>query len=353
METTTQQSAIPKGGEALATQPPAVSIILPTYNRAAFLPEALDAIRQQQWTDWELIVVDDGSTDDTADVVHKLTAHWPQPVQYIYQENQGAYGARNTGLDLARGRYIAFYDSDDLWLPHHLRECVEALEAHPEVDWVYGACRMVDHDSGRELAASTFYVDGRPRPFLKLRTRSAGKLRIIDDRRVIRCMIQHGLYCGLQDSVIRRRLFEGYRFDAKTRNEAEDQLIVIEALARGHRLAYLDQVHVVYRVHEGNSSATGRCADLRRAERIHRTLIAGFEQLAARNLLRGADRRALARRIADEYFWHLGYSLLWMHGRRDEALCCFRRAIAWWPWDWRYWKTLARAYMTPSRESAA
>lgn len=321
----------------------AVSIILPTYNRAAFLPEALAAIRGQAWSDWELIVVDDGSTDATAEVVRQQTAGWPQPVRYVYQENQGAYGARNTGLDLAQGRYIAFYDSDDVWLPHHLRECVEALEAHPEVDWVYGACRIVDHDSGRVLAENTFYVDGRPRPFLTLRCRQAGRLRIIDDSSAIECMIRHGLYCGLQDSVIRRRLFEGYRFEARSRNEAEDQLIVIEALARGHRFAYLDQVHVLYRVHGGNSSATGRSEDVHKAERIHRTLIEGFERLAARGLLRGSARRALARRIADEYFWHLGYSTLWMHNRRSEALACFRRGMAWYPWDWRYWKTFAGA----------
>lgn len=322
----------------------AVSIILPTYNRAAFLPEALAAIRAQVWSDWELIVVDDGSTDATAEVVRQHTAGWPQPVRYVYQENQGAYGARNTGLDLARGRYIAFYDSDDLWLPHHLRDCVEALEANPEVDWVYGACRMVDQASGQVLAKSTFYVEGRPRPFLQLRCRQVGRLRILDDPRVIECMIRHGLYCGLQDSVIRRRLFEGYRFEAHSRNEGEDQLIVIEALARGHRLAYLDQVHVEYRVHGGNSSVTGRAKDVEKAQRVHRALVEGFERLAARGLLTGADRRALRRRIADEYFWNLGYATLWMHQRRREALACFRRGLAWYPWDWRYWKTLVSAY---------
>src|SRR5262245_53377862 len=104
-------------------QMPAVSIILPTFNRARFLPEACAAIRGQRWADWELIVVDDGSTDDTERVVREQTAGWQQPVKYVRQKNQGAYGARNTGLDHARGKYIAFYDSDDLWLPHHLADC--------------------------------------------------------------------------------------------------------------------------------------------------------------------------------------------------------------------------------------
>src|SRR5437762_11880112 len=100
-------------------RPPAVSIILPTYNRSKFLPQALASIRGQTFADWELIVVDDGSSDDTGELVRALTADVRQSVRYGYQQNQGAYAARNTGLDLARGRYVAFFDSDDVWLPHH------------------------------------------------------------------------------------------------------------------------------------------------------------------------------------------------------------------------------------------
>jgi glycosyltransferase involved in cell wall biosynthesis len=86
---------------------PSVSIILPTYNRAKFLPAALAAMRAQLWTDWELIVIDDGSSDNTRELVAELTRGWEQPVRYVYQENQGAYGARNRGLDMARGEFMA------------------------------------------------------------------------------------------------------------------------------------------------------------------------------------------------------------------------------------------------------
>jgi glycosyltransferase involved in cell wall biosynthesis len=317
----------------------AVSVLLPTYNRARFLPEALAAIRGQRWTDFELIVIDDGSTDGTRAVIEEQTRGWPQRVRYVYQENQGAYGARNTALDHAAGRYIAFYDSDDLWLPHHLSDCVTALEANADVDWVYGACQIVEVGTGRELAASTFYVDGRPRPFLSLAGPVRGRLRVIDDPRAVECMIEHGLYCGLQCSVIRRRLFDAYRFDASRRNEAEDQLVVIEALLRGFRLAYLDQVHVVYRVHEENSSAAGSGGSVEKRRRLYETMIACLEELAASGRLQRRQRQALARRLAREWFWTLGYATLWMHGQRREAMACFRRGLAWYPWDWRYWKT--------------
>ncbi len=325
------------------THRPSVSIILPTYNRESFLPDALASIRAQTFTDWELIVVDDGSTDDTREMVPTQTAGWPQRVRYLYQENQGAYGARNTGLDHARGRYIAFFDSDDQWLPHHLKNCAEALDANPDVDWVYGACRIVDHATGEVVEPSTFYVNGRPRPFMMLKARAAGRLKIIDDDGALRCMFLQGTYSGLQNSLLRREFFDGYRFEAATRNEAEDQLAVVRALAERYRLGYLDDVHVVYRIHGANSSASAVNGELDQRVRVIRGEAEGYERLAGKLPLGRIDQRALRRRLQHDFFWKLGYSLFWQHGRRDEALRSFRRGLAWWPWDWRCWKTYALA----------
>ena len=162
-------------------RPPAVSILLPTYNRAGFLPQAFEAIRGQRFTDWELVIIDDGSNDDTAEVVRKGTADWIQPVRYVRQENQGVAGARNAALDLAGGDFVAFFDSDDVWLPHHLSDCVAALQANPEVDWVYGASRVVDFASGRVINDNSFYLDGAPRPFLGLRHTVKDRLHLITD----------------------------------------------------------------------------------------------------------------------------------------------------------------------------
>lgn len=321
-----------------------VSIILPTYNRALFLSDALAAIQAQQWTDWELIVVDDGSTDNTREVIQELTAGWLQSVRYIHQDNQGAYGARNTGLDHATGKYVAFYDSDDVWLPHHLSDCVEALEANTDVDWVFGACRILSLPERTEVAASTFYPDGKPRPFLNLKNRVSGKLHIIEDEHAAVCQIEHGLYCGLQNSVIRRELFADYRFDAELRNEAEDQVIVIWALAKGHRFGYLDRVHVDYCVHDANSSLAGAAKSVDKQIRLQKAIISGFERLRAQQVLSVSANRALQVRLSQEHFWNYGYSLLWKSGYRQEAISAFRKAISLWPWQWRYWKTLLICY---------
>ena len=319
---------------------PAVSIILPTYNRVRFLTAAFESIRTQSFSDWELIVVDDGSKDNTRELVDAFAGAVAQPVHYIYQENQGAYGARNTGVERARGRYVAFFDSDDCWLPHHLQNCVTALDANPDVDWVYGAGRTIDHGTGKELTANNFYVAGQPQPFLQLQARRSGALRIFEDSAAaIECQIRHGLYCGLQKSVLRRCLFQTLRFATSYRNEAEDQLFVIRTLAAGHRVGYLDNIHLIYYVHNENSSGSSLSMALDKQLRLFEAMAQGYEDLPAQVPLTATQARALKHRLSQEYFWKLGYAVLWRNGRRQEALRMFRHGLRLWPFDLRYWKT--------------
>jgi glycosyltransferase involved in cell wall biosynthesis len=320
---------------------PVVSIVLPTYNRAKFLPQAFASICSQTLRDWELIVVDDGSTDGSARLIQSLAGPVAQPVRYVGQENRGAYAARNRGLDLARGEAVAFFDSDDVWLPHHLKDCVAALEADPDVDWVYGATRRVEYESGRTLTPHSFYVAGKPRPFLGLKAKPlrAGPARVIDDPRAVACAIEHGIYCGLQNSVARRRLFEGLRFQTRFRNESEDQVFVIRALAAGVRFAYIENIHLIYSVHSANSSASATDLQSRKYAALLQELIRGYEELREVSKLTPAERRALSRRLSREYFWCLGYSVHLRQGRVSEGMEMMRQGIALWPWDARFWKT--------------
>jgi glycosyltransferase involved in cell wall biosynthesis len=318
---------------------PRVSILLPTYNRARFLPAALGAIAAQTFQDWELVVVDDGSTDGSEAIVRQFASAAGQPVEYVYQPNAGAYAARNTALARASGAAFAFYDSDDVWLPHHLSHCVRALDDVPAADWVYAACRVVDFATGRVMDPNTFEVNGSPRPFRQLRAVPHGNVHLIDDDCAVVGALSDGLYCGLQNSVIRRRVFDDMRFQAAFRNEAEDQLFVVRALKRGYCLAYIDDVHVQYHVHDANSSAAAAEQAIDRQLAVYGPLVRGFEELRGEFVWTRAEARALARRLARDQFWHIGYAILWQGGRRAAALEAFRAGLRAWPWSPGCWKT--------------
>ncbi len=114
----------------MVLKPPAVSVVIPTYNRCAFLREAVGSVLGQMFEDFELIVVDDGSTDATRDAV--ISFDDPR-VRYLFQANQGVAAARNWGAASSRGGLIAFLDSDDVWLPDKLRVQVSHFDKHPGV----------------------------------------------------------------------------------------------------------------------------------------------------------------------------------------------------------------------------
>jgi glycosyltransferase involved in cell wall biosynthesis len=107
---------------------PLVSVIIPTYNRGWIVQEAIDSVLNQDFTDYELIVVDDGSDDDTA----MILAGYGESISVLHQPNKGVSAARNHGIAAASGQLIAFLDSDDLWLPRKLSTQVKFFKDHPD-----------------------------------------------------------------------------------------------------------------------------------------------------------------------------------------------------------------------------
>jgi glycosyltransferase involved in cell wall biosynthesis len=120
---------------------------MPAFNAAATVGDAVASVLAQSRPDLELLVVDDGSTDDTRDVVERLARD--TRVRLLPQENQGAAAARNAGVERARGRFIGFIDSDDLWLPRYLEEMGAALERRPEAGLAYTDAWALDATAGR------------------------------------------------------------------------------------------------------------------------------------------------------------------------------------------------------------
>jgi len=106
-----------------------VSVVIPTYNRAPYVTMAIESALAQSYQDYEIIVVDDGSTDGTRDVLEP----YRDRIRYMYQDNKGVSAARNTGIQESRGEWIAFLDSDDEWLPNKLEIQIGYVKSYPEI----------------------------------------------------------------------------------------------------------------------------------------------------------------------------------------------------------------------------
>ncbi|MCE1274277.1 MAG: glycosyltransferase family 2 protein [Chlorobiales bacterium] len=125
------------------TGAPKVSVILATFNRAGLLDRAIDSVLAQTLNDWELIVVDDGSIDETFTIVDRHL-HRHANIRYMKHSNRRPALSRNVGIQASFGSYITFIDSDDLYLPEHLASRVELMESEPEIDLLSGGFACPD-----------------------------------------------------------------------------------------------------------------------------------------------------------------------------------------------------------------
>jgi len=129
----------------LGREAPLVSTVIPVYNRALLLLDSVDSVIAQTYRPIEIILVDDGSTDDTPDVLADLVHRWPGLLKVVRQANAGPGPARQRGLDLARGDFVQFLDSDDLLLPEKFSNQVAALLASPKAQICYGRSYEEDY----------------------------------------------------------------------------------------------------------------------------------------------------------------------------------------------------------------
>lgn len=127
---------------------PKVSIITPAYNAGLFIAETIASVQAQTMSDWEMLITDDGSTDDTASLVSALAASDPR-IRLFRQSNGRQGKARNLGLEQAKAPWIAFLDADDLWHPDKLRRQLEVLDLNPEAGLVFTAGHSFDSDTGQ------------------------------------------------------------------------------------------------------------------------------------------------------------------------------------------------------------
>jgi glycosyltransferase involved in cell wall biosynthesis len=194
----------------LISTSPRVSVVMPTYNKAQWLQQSIDSVIAQTLTDWELIIVDDGSTDETADILARYDD--PRITIVTLPKNVGRARARNLALEIARGRYIAICDSDDVSAPTRFEEHAAFLDANPQIGIVSSHLRLL---AANRTALVVFPIDHES----IARRFARGKMGIAHGASMIRadCFKQLGGYCedlrAAEDFELFRRFLTRYRFE--------------------------------------------------------------------------------------------------------------------------------------------
>jgi glycosyltransferase involved in cell wall biosynthesis len=285
---------------------PSVSIIIATYNRAQFLVETIRSILNQQFQNFELIVVDDGSTDET----ERLLAGYRSQLRYLYQENRGPSAARNLGVCCANADWISIQDSDDLCAPNHLHTLYGYVKDHPE-------CAMVfangDYLGGREHNRDTII----PRTKSQQLAKRGVKLEDFFEKSILR----------LQAALISKKAYDAI-------GGHDESLRICMDLDLGFRLlmnfpvAYLDSVVFSYRRHAGN---IGRNEELRLTENIRVIEKLLREYPSARAQL---GSPTVSRRLAYRYY-RLAKGR-WRRNERHQAREALQQAIGLQPYVVKY-----------------
>ena len=287
---------------------PRVSVIIPTYNSAKYICEAIDSVLSQTYRDYEIIVVDDGSKDNTAEVLGK----YGNKVLSLYQENAGANSARARGLTEAKGEYVALIDADDKWLPDKLQEQVEFMESSPEINLVFSDFYNFNEKGTFE---QTFLNSNKI--FRKIRTKS-----ISDSRPYWKLFDQNFIYeyLGgnfiLQSTLMVRRDI-CIKFNMFENNDLELRAMYEFLLRSLHQLkiGFIDKVLVHRRIHDSNITLN--------AEKYYKHTIVICEKASDYPWMDERCRRFLGKELVKNYF-RLGryYSL---RGNFVEARNVLRR----------------------------
>jgi len=294
---------------------PAVSVIMPGYNVEPYIGVAIESVLAQTFTDWELIVIDDGSTDRTSAIAEAFTREDPR-LRLVRQENRGISAARNHGLRVSTAPFIAILDSDDLWAPTFLATQMAVFDANPDVDVVTGNAWFLGGKFDGHPARPT--PDTRPNPDL---------LTILSDEMSMFIM-----------SVFRRRVYDTIGGFDETMRCNEDYDFWLRAATAGFRFVRNDQPLGHYRRRDDSLSAD-ELRMLRGILRVFYKLRPSIASLPGATAILDAqidrfetERLAAEVRAAIEArdFREIEDFLAALHARRGGALLGIARLLARW-----------------------
>jgi glycosyltransferase involved in cell wall biosynthesis len=289
-----------------------ISVLIPTYNCGRFINEAVASVQAQTRAASEIIVVDDGSTDDTAQRIAELA---DPRIRYVRQPNAGVAAARNTGLALASGEYLAFLDADDRWRPTMLERQARLLDHDPAIVFAFTNFVRFEDGTGRVLPHQfRFYPE---------LTRLACEEGPFPESRVISgdafpALVAFGEIPGYtQVTMFRRAAIAGLTFETALhgRSVCDDMLFVLRAALRG-RVAFNQEVLAEVRRHDANISA--------HVARMPLDKLAALRELEP--FVEGVDRRqAYGDRLVRA---HLDVAIMWSReGETSRAASAFAEAL--------------------------
>lgn len=287
---------------------PMVSINLCCFNSERYLEETLQSVFHQTYKNWELVIVNDGSTDTTEAIIKKhISEGWP--IVYHFQANAGLSNARNKALELSCGRYIAFLDHDDVWLPEKLALQIPLLEARPDVAAAYSNASVIDGQGN--IIAERYNNDFKSR-----------------DGNIFEELLIEGDFINWQTVVIRRSVLDDIgKFESYRITEDYDMLL---RCALNRTFFSMDQVLAKYRRHDQNYSGLRISTDqngMRRSnveEKLETIRIMEY-WLANLPLSSGRILPILQRKIS-EFQFEIGKSFFLL-GETDNSKIFLRNAL--------------------------
>lgn len=214
---------------------PKVSVIIPTYNCARYLPDAIESVLRQTYQDFEIIVIDDGSTDNTKEMLQSYLNKYPYWVKYFYQENGGLACARNAGINNSQGDYIALLDADDMWLPNRLMDGVILFEQQKEVGLAHSNITFISENG------NCLNTPDRNKHFLT--------------GYIFESLLLRKAHISCPTVLVRRECFKhlGLFDENLTRLGCEDRELWLR-LSRKYKIAYIDKVLAYYRLRQDSMS---------------------------------------------------------------------------------------------------
>lgn len=316
-------------------------IIMPIFNRRRFLKDAFMSLKSQIFSHWNLIIVDDGSSDDSLSEITELAKTITQPVKYVYQQNAGPGAARDKGLSYLKNElYIAFFDSDDVWLSNYLSTMINQLKQYPKVNWLFCACKRVELKTGNVLLESTHYdeITGDKSSFFSLKSEKYQDITVFtDNRELAKYQIKNPINAGFQNSVIRSKVVQNARIPHD--RIGEDRIFLLDIIIKKNTVGFIEKALVIYNVHSSNISDTNKeKTNSYKSIEIQTTLANAYKKFG-KTINDQEIKTLINAQINDIMFWHIAYNGYVSLGMNKEASIIMKDIAFSFPLKFRFIKT--------------